>query len=440
MIILFIKYYLLKKVIPKIQITVVRKMTKSIEIMAPAGSYESLMAAINAGTHSVYLGVEQLNMRARAANNFTMQDLTKIIKICRKNNVKACLALNTVMYDHDLRLMRRICDTAKKSGLTAVILSDIAALQYARSIGLEVHMSTQTNITNIEAVKFYAQFADVMVLARELTLKQIAVICNKIKKENIIGPSGNLVKIEIFVHGALCVAISGKCYMSLAVYNASANRGACLQNCRRSYIIKDEETGDELKIDNKYIMSPKDLCTIGFIDKLIEAGVSVFKIEGRGRSPEYVDVTVNCYREAAESYFAGSYTQEKIDSWTKRLETVFNRGFWHGGYYLGKKLGEWSGSYGSQSTIEKIYVGRVRNYFQKAKVGYIKLETGGISTDQEILITGPTTGVIQQKVRSMFLNNKKITEARKGDNITLHIKEKIRPNDKIYVLNNITKK
>ena len=414
-----------------------KNMTRSIEIMAPAGSYESLMAAINAGANSVYFGIEQLNMRARAANNFTTEDLVKIVQICRKNKVKAYLALNTVMYDHDIKLMKNICDAAKKSGITAVILSDIAALQYARSIGLEVHMSTQANITNIDAVKFYARFAEVVVLARELTLKQITAICDQIKKEKIAGPSGNLVGVEIFVHGALCVAISGKCYMSLAVYNASANRGACLQNCRRSYIIKDEETGEELKVDNKYIMSPKDLCTIGFIDKLIEAGVSVFKIEGRGRSPEYVDVTVKCYREAVESYFSGTYDQEKIDSWVKRLETVFNRGFWHGGYYLGKKLGEWSGSYGSQATTEKVYVGRVKNYFQKTKIGYIELETGGILAGQEILITGPTTGVVQQKVSGMVLNNQKINEARKGDSITLPIKEKIRPHDKVYVLNKI---
>lgn len=415
-------------------------MNNSIEIMAPAGSYESLMAAIHAGANSVYFGIEQLNMRARAANNFTTHDLTKIVKICRKNNVKAYLALNTVIYDHDLKLMKKICDIAKKFGLTAVILSDIAVLQYARSIGLEVHMSTQTNITNLEAVKFYAQFADVIVLARELTLKQITDICSQIKKEKITGPSGNLVQVEIFVHGALCVAISGKCYMSLAVYNASANRGACLQNCRRAYIVKDEETGEELKIENKYVMSPKDLCTIGFIDKLIEAGVSVFKIEGRGRSPEYADVTIKCYREAVESYFAGTYNREKIDSWVKRLEAVFNRGFWHGGYYLGKKLGEWSGNYGSQATTEKVYVGKVKNYFQKAKIGYIELETSGISIDQEILITGPTTGVVQQKVSSMFLDDKKITQARKGDSITLPIKEKIRPNDKVFVINKVVKK
>jgi len=307
-------------------------MNKHIEIMSPAGSWETLTAAIQGGANSVYFGIEQLNMRARAANNFKTDELPEIVKTCREKNVKTYLTLNTILYDHDISLMKKICDTAKAAGVTAVIASDLAAIMYAHSIGLEVHISTQMNVTNIETVKFLAQFADVVVLARELTLKQIKKICETIKKENIRGPKGNLVEIEIFVHGALCVAISGKCYMSLATQNASANRGACFQNCRRSYRVIDEENGEELVLDNKYIMSPKDLCTIGFVDQLIEAGVAVFKIEGRGKGPDYVYKVTKAYREAVDSYENGTYTKEKIAAWTRELESVFNRGFWHGGY------------------------------------------------------------------------------------------------------------
>jgi U32 family peptidase len=407
---------------------------KQIEIMAPAGSYESLHAAINAGANSVYFGIEQLNMRARAANNFTTEDLKKIVSICQENNVRTYLTLNTVMYDHDMILMKKICDTAKESGITAVILSDLAALQYARSIGLEVHMSTQANITNIEAVKFYSAFSDVIVLARELTLKQITSICTQIKEEGIKGPSGELIEVEIFVHGALCVAISGKCYMSLATYNSSANRGACLQNCRRAYKVIDEESGDELRIDNKYIMSPKDLCTIGFIDQIIESGVSVLKIEGRGRAPEYVDTVVRCYREAVESVLEGSYSKEKIDSWIVDLEKVFNRGFWHGGYYLGKELGEWSGTYGSQATTEKIFLGKVKNYFSKVGIGFFDLEAGSISIGDSYLITGPTTGVVEGKVEELMVNEKESDTAVKGDSITFPVSSKIRENDTLFMV------
>lgn len=405
---------------------------QSIEIMAPAGSFESLRAAINAGTNSVYFGIEQLNMRARAANNFTTEDLKEIVRICKEHNVKTYLTLNTIMYDHDMTLMKKICDTAKESNVTAVICSDMAAMSYAKSIALEVHISTQANVSNFETVKFYSKFADVVVLARELTIKQIKSITDKIKEENLCGPSGRLLEIELFVHGALCVAISGKCYMSLATYNSSANRGACLQNCRRSYKVIDEETGDELRIDNNYIMSPKDLCTIGFIDKIIDSGVTVLKIEGRGRSPDYVHTVVSTYNEAIESYLGGTYSKEKIDLWIKSLETVFNRGFWHGGYYLGKELGEWSAAYGSKATKEKIYLGRAENYFQEVKVAEFHLETGELNVGDDILITGPTTGVVEIKIDSMIVNDQKAKTANKGDVITFKLETKVRASDKLF--------
>ncbi|MEW5896082.1 MAG: peptidase U32 family protein [Nanoarchaeota archaeon] len=412
---------------------------KNVEIMAPAGSYESLMAAIKAGADSVYFGIGQLNMRARSANNFALSDLKKIAKICRKYNKKSYLTLNTIIYDEDLQLMKEICDTAKKVGITAMICMDIAALSYAHSIGLEAHMSTQANISNIEAVRFYAQFADVVVLARELTLKQIKKIVDEIKKQNITGPSGNLIRVELFIHGALCVSISGKCYMSLATYNLSANRGVCLQNCRRAYLVIDEETGDELKIENRYVMSPKDLCTIAFMGEILNTGVSVLKIEGRGRSPEYVYTTVKAYREAAESYFAGAYTKEKVDAWIKELEKVFNRGFWHGGYYLGKKLGDWSGIYGSKAAQEKKYLGTVKNYFSRVKIGEFRLEAGGLNVGDEILITGPTTGIVKQTVKTIFVDGKdakseSVQSAKKGARVTVPVAEKIRENDKLFVL------
>src|SRR3989338_5866440 len=315
------------------------------EVMAPAGSYESLIAAIKAKADSIYFGVSKLNMRARSGS-FGFKDIEKVAAICMENNVKAYLALNTIMYDDDLELMRKICGKAKESKIDAIIASDIAAMEYARSIGLEVHASTQLNISNIEAVRFFSKYADVMVLARELSLRQIDDICGHIKKEKIKGPNGNLLKIELFCHGALCVSIAGKCYMSLAAYNMPANRGECLQNCRRAYRVIDEETGNELILENKYVMSPKDLCTIGFLDKIADAGVSILKIEGRARSAEYVYTVTKAYKEALESIKAGSYTKDKIKQWTKNLESVYNRGFWHGGYYLGKKLGEWSNAYG----------------------------------------------------------------------------------------------
>ncbi|MEK6817201.1 MAG: U32 family peptidase [Nanoarchaeota archaeon] len=409
-------------------------MNKKIEIMAPVGSYESLEAAIKAGANSVYFGIEQLNMRARASNNFTLDDLKKITKRCDKVGIKTYLTLNTILYDHDISLMHKICNAAKKAGISSVIASDISTIVYANSIGLEVHISTQANVSNLEAIKFYSKFAEVVVLARELTLQQIKSICNEIKRQNIKGPSGKLVEIEIFVHGALCVAISGKCYMSLATSNASANRGACLQNCRKSYRVIDEETGDELKLDNKYIMSPKDLCTIGFIDKLLDSGISVLKIEGRGRSPDYVYAVTKAYREAVESVLNRTYTQEKINNWIKELEKVYNRGFWQGGYYLGKKLGEWSGGYGNQSKKEKNFIGVARHYFPKTQIGEFILQTGEIKSGDEIIITGKTTGIIHQKIESLYVNEKPANKAKKGEIITIKLNEKIRKNDKLYII------
>ena len=409
---------------------------RDIEIMSPAGSFESLRSAIKAGANSVYFGIDQLNMRARAAVNFTMQDLNEIVEICNKHNVKTYLTLNIVLYNHDIVKMKKICDIAKESGVTAVIAADIAAIQYANSIGLEVHISTQANVSNFEAVKFFARFADVVVLARELTFGQIKDICAKIKEENITGPSGELVRIEIFVHGALCVAISGKCYMSLATHNASANRGACLQNCRRTYRVIEEETGNELVIDNNYIMSPKDLCTVGYIDKILDAGVCVLKIEGRGRSSDYVYTTTGVYREAADSYLEGNFTKEKIKNWIDKLSTVFNRGFWHGGYYLGKKQDEWSGSYGSQSTKERIFVGQVVHYYPKVGIAEIKIETKDVAEGDKICITGPTTGILKGKVEGLRVGGNVANNAKKGDLITFVVSERVRNNDKLFVIRN----
>ena len=408
-------------------------MKNNIEIMSPVGSYEALIAAIKAGADSVYFGVDRLNMRSRAANNFTLKDMKKITAICRKNKVKSYLTLNTILYDFDLELMKKLCREAKKTKITAIIANDISAIQYANSIGLNVHISTQSNVSNIEAVKFYSKYSDVIVLARELTLKQVEKIVNEIKKQKIKGPSGELVKIELFIHGALCVSIAGKCYMSLAQYGASANRGLCLQPCRRSYKVIDEETGDELKIENKYVMSPKDLCTIGFLDKLINAGTSVLKIEGRGKGPEYVYTTTKTYKEAVQSVLNGTYTKERIEEWNKELESVYNRGFWQGGYYLGKKLGEWSGAYGSKATKEKVFLGQISNYYSKNNVVSFVLESGKIKTDDVVLITGPTTGIIQFKVKSIHVNNKSVDFAKKGDEASVPVPSKVRKNDKLYL-------
>lgn len=404
-----------------------------IELMAPVGSYESLMAAIQAGADSVYFGVEQLNMRAKSTNNFTVEDLQNIVKICNEHKIKSYLVVNTIIYDHDIRLMKQLVDIAKASGITAIIASDQAVINYAFSQGIELHISTQVNISNIETLKFYAHFADVMVLARELSLKQVAKITEAIEKEQIKGPSGKLIRVEIFAHGALCMAISGKCYLSLHEQNSSANRGACLQTCRKSYIVTEKETGYELEIDNEYIMSPKDLSTIGFVDKILKAGVKVFKIEGRARPAEYVKTVTECYSEAVNSVIEGTYNKEKIKDWEERLSTVFNRGFWDG-YYLGRKLGEWSKDYGSKATKTKEFLGKGTNYFSKLKVAEFQLQAGALKVGDEILITGPTTGVIQTKVKEIRVDLKNTNEAHKGQTISVPIDKKVRRADKLYKL------
>lgn len=404
---------------------------EDVEIMAPVGSYESLMAAIQAGAGSVYFGVELLNMRARSSNNFTVDDLKKITEIARTNGVKTYLTVNVVVFDPEIGKLHEIIDAAKKAGVSAIIASDISAILYARQIGVEVHMSTQVNITNIEAVRYYAQFADVMVLAREMTLDKVAEISRQIAGQNITGPSGNLVRLEMFIHGALCMAISGKCYLSLHEMDSSANRGACMQTCRRAYVVTDKETGAKLEIDNEYIMSPKDLKTINFLNKLLDAGVSVLKIEGRARSAEYVYTVVECYREAVQAYFAGEFTDEKIENWNERLATVFNRGFWDG-YYLGQRLGEWSKNYGSLATERKIYIGKGMNYFSKLGVAEFKLETGPLRVGDEVFISGPTTGLIRTTVKEIRLDLKPVQEAPKGSYISIPIDVQIRKSDKLF--------
>jgi len=405
-----------------------------MEIMAPVGDFETLQSAIKAGTDSVYFGIGDLNMRSRAAINFTIDDLKEVVRICKENKVKTYLALNIVLYDDDLVEMKATCDAAKEAGISAMICSDFAAIEYAKSIGLEVHVSTQANVSNLEAVKFFSKYVDVAVLARELSMEQIKEICEQIKKQKIKGPSGNLIEIEIFVHGALCVSISGKCYMSLANYNSSANRGACFQPCRRAYKVIDEETGDELKVDNKYVMSPKDLCTIGFLDRIVDSGVKVLKIEGRGRKAEYVYNVVKVYKEALKAIEEGNYNKKNIEKWTKELEKVYNRGFWHGGYYLGKKLGEWSGAYGSQATTEKVYVGKGVHYFGKKKVAHFLIESDELKIGDSVIITGPTTGYVEFKVTEMKVEDKKVEKAVKGNNVTFPLNEKIRENDKLFVV------
>ena len=399
--------------------------------MSPVGSYESLTAAIQGGADSVYFGIEQLNMRSRSSNNFTLDDLIEISKICRENKIRTYITLNTVIFDNELSLMKEIVNAAKANGITAIIASDQAVIQYANLVGMEIHMSTQTNITNIEAVKYYSQFADVMVTARELSLKQVYEITKAIEKEQITGPSGNLVQIEIFAHGALCMAISGKCYLSLDNMNSSANRGACLQVCRRPYKVTDKDGGIELEVDNEYIMSPKDLNTIGFLDKILKAGVRVLKIEGRGRSADYVKTVTACYKEAVKSHFEKTYNEENIEKWNKRLSSVFNRGFWDG-YYLGKRMGEWTERYGSQATKRKIYIGKIANYFTKLKVAEIKIETHPLSVGDEIKIIGPTTGVYESKVKEIRVNLNKVKTANKGEICSIPVDTFLRRADKLY--------
>ena len=401
------------------------------EIMSPAGSYESLMAAIQGGADSIYFGIEGLNMRAKSSNNFTIEDLHNIARICRENNIKSYLTVNTIIYDNDMELMRKVVNAAKEANLSAIIAADVAVLMYARSIGVEVHLSTQLNITNTESLKFYAQFADVVVLARELNLEQVTSIHKDIVEQQIKGPSGELIRIEMFCHGALCMAVSGKCYLSLHEKDLSANRGACNQICRRGYIVKDKDSEIELEIDNEYIMSPKDLKTIHFMNKMMDAGVRVFKIEGRARGPEYVRLVTSCYKEAVQAYCDGSFSQEKIDVWNEKLATVFNRGFWDG-YYLGQRLGEWTHRYGSGATKRKVYVGKAIKHFGNIGVTEFLVETQSIKTGDELLITGPTTGAIFLMAEDIRVDLKQVSEVVKGDHFSIKTPEKIRPNDQLY--------
>jgi putative protease len=408
---------------------------REIEIMAPAGSWQSLQAAIQGGANSVYFGIEQLNMRAKSSINFTLKDLVEIAELCNKKNIKTYITLNTIIYDHDLMLMKKIVDTAKQTGITAIIASDQAVISYAASINMEVHISTQVNITNIETIRFFSQFAEVVILSRELSLLQIKEITKEIEKQQIKGPSGNLVQIEIFVHGALCMAVSGKCYLSLHTSNSSANRGACIQNCRKTYTVTDKEDGHQFDIDNEYIMSPKDLCTIGFLDQVLDSGINILKIEGRGRSPEYVKTTTQSYREAADAYLEGTYNKEKVKGWINKLETVYNRGFWDG-YYLGQKMGEWTGIHGSKASKKKIYLGKAKNYFTKIQVAEFDLETQQLKEGDNILITGRTTGIIEAVVGEIRLNDKQVKSVKKGDNFSMKLGHTVRPSDKLYKIVN----
>jgi len=406
-------------------------MMQKIELMAPAGNFESLQAALDNGADSIYFGVEQLNMRARASINFTLDDLQEISDRCKAKNVRTYLTLNTIIYDHDLTIVKTLLQKAKDADITAVIAMDQAVIASARAIGMEVHISTQINITNIETAKFYAMFADTMVLSRELSLRQVKKITEQIVKDNVRGPSGNLLEIEIFGHGALCMAVSGKCYMSLHSSNSSANRGACKQNCRKKYTVIDQETGFEMELDNEYIMSPKDLCTIDFLNEIIDAGVKVLKIEGRGRAPEYVAKVIKCYRDAIDSFDEGTYTKEKVISWMQELEKVYNRGFWSG-YYLGQQLGEWSNGSGSHATQKKVYLGKGMHFFPKANIGEFKIEAYDITIGDTILITGPTTGAKEMEVKEMFVNDEKGEKGSKGDSVTIPLEFRIRPSDKLY--------
>lgn len=401
--------------------------------MAPVGSPESLAAALNAGADSIYFGIENLNMRAHSASTFTINDLKQMAQTCSEHHVKSYLTVNTIIYGEDIPLMRTIIDAAKEANISAVIASDVAVMMYCREVGQEVHLSTQLNISNIEALKFYAQFADVVVLARELNMTQVAEIYRQIEEQHICGPSGELIRIEMFCHGALCMAVSGKCYLSLDNTGRSANRGACMQICRRGYIVKDRETGIELEIDNKYIMSPKDLKTIRFIDKMMKAGVRVFKIEGRARGPEYVHTVVSCYREAIQSVLDGTFTEEKKDAWDERLKKVFNRGFWDG-YYQGQRLGEWTKSYGSAATEKKVYVGKAIKFFSNLSVGEFQIEASDMSVGDKLLITGPTTGAMFLDLEEVRYDLKPVNTVSKGMRVSFKVPGKIRPSDKLYKL------
>ena len=409
-------------------------MNQKIEIMAPVGSYESLSAAIQAGADAIYFGVGQLNMRSRSAANFDLEDLSKICRICREHAIRTYLTVNTIIYNDEIEQMHALVQAAKEAGVSAIIASDMAVITYANSIGVEVHISTQCNISNVEAVRFFAQFADVVVTARELPLSQVAEITQFIRDNDIRGPKGKLVQVEVFAHGALCMSVSGKCYLSLDEYNYSANRGACLQLCRRKYLVKDVESDTELIVDGKYIMSPKDLCTIGFLDKVVKAGVRVLKIEGRGRSADYVKVVVECYREALDAIADGTYTPERISQWTERLATVFNRGFWDG-YYLGRRMGEWSERYGSQATENKVFLGKVTNYYNRPQVAEMKIETAEhLRVGEDLMVIGQTTGVYRATVEELRLGDtaQPVPEVGQGDVFSVKTTEMLHRGDKLY--------
>ncbi len=408
------------------------KMNKNeIEITAPVGSYASLRAAIDAGADSIYFGAGKLNMRSRSSANFDLNDLAEIVAICKADNVKSYLALNTIVYDEELETVRQTAQAAKKAGIDALIVSDIAALKICSKTDMPVHASTQLNICNTETVRFFSKYCDVIVLARELSLRQIKKIAAAIKKERIKGPSGELVKLEAFVHGALCMSIAGKCFLSQHQSGASANRGECYQPCRRKYLVKEEKSDWDLELDGQYIMSPKDLCTIGFLDKILEAEIKILKIEGRARSAEYVKRTTECYREAVDSIFDGTYDKEKIADWEKRLSEVFNRGFWDA-HYFGKRIGEWTDRYGSKAERKKEYLGKAENYYSKVKVGVLKIENGELRLNDKILIIGPTTGVLEREVEEIRVDKKNVEKAAKGDVISIPLDKKIRPSDKLY--------
>ena len=404
--------------------------------MAPVGSYESLVAAVQGGADAIYFGIEGLNMRANSANNFTIDDLHKIAEYCHENGLKSYLTVNTVIYDNDIETMHKIIQAAKEAKISAIIASDLAAILYARSIGVEVHISTQVNISNSEAVRYYSQFADVVVLARELNLEQVYQIHQTILKDDIRGPHGEQVRIEMFCHGALCMAVSGKCYMSLHEMNRSANRGACAQICRRSYTVTDRDTNEQLDIENQYIMSPKDLKTIHFMNKMIDAGVRVFKIEGRARGPEYVRTAVSCYNEAINAYIDGTFSEEKVAEWDERLKTIFNRGFWDG-YYLGQRLGEWTSRYGSSATKIKVYCAKGIRFFSKIGVAEFQMEAGELHVGDEVIITGPTTGALPVTIEEIRVDLKPVEMTKKGERFSFKISEKIRPSDKMFLWKNV---
>ncbi len=414
-----------------------KSIKKKIELLAPVGSFESLHAAINAGCDSIFFGITQLNMRAKSAANFNFEDLKAIAEVCHKKNVKAYLTLNTILYDHDIKLAHKIIDAVKESGIDSIIASDMAAIEYANKVGVNVHISTQVSVSNIEALKFYANYCDVVVLARELTLPMIKNVCDEIIKQDIRGRSGNLIKIEVFGHGAMCIAVSGRCSMSLLTDNSSANRGACMQNCRRSYRVIDKDTNTAVDIENDYVMSPSDLCTIGLLDELVATGMDVIKIEGRGRSADYVDTVIRTYREALDSILDGTYSKKKIKEWNKELGTVYNRGFSHG-FYLGKPIVEWSGIYGNKATKQRVYVGIVKKFYTKASVAEILLDAGELSTKDEFQISGETTGIIRGKNHEIWFEDKKVEKAVKGSLITIKLENKVHSGDRLYRIDKVT--